>query len=113
VFENRVLRKIFGPKRDDVTGEWRELYNEVLNDLHFSPNIMRVIKSRMGWTGHVARMRDSIGAYRVLMGKPEGKRPLGKPRLDGSIIFRWFLRKWNVGTDWIDLAQDMDRWRAG
>ena len=80
VFENRVLRKIFGSKRDNVTWEWKELYNEVLTDLHSSPNIIRVIKSRLGWTGHVARVRDSIGAYRLLMDKPEGKRPLRKPR---------------------------------
>jgi hypothetical protein len=74
-FENRVLRKIFGPKRDEVTGEWRELYNEVLNDLHSSTNTIRLIKSRTGWAGYVARVRENISAYRVLVGKPEGKRP--------------------------------------
>jgi len=79
VFENRVLRGIFGPKWDEVTGEWRKLHNEELNDLYCSPNIVRVITSRrMRWARHVARMGERRGVYRVLMGKPEGKRPLGR-----------------------------------
>jgi hypothetical protein len=81
VFENRVLRRILGPKRDEVTGEWRKLHNEELNDLYyFSPNIIRVIKSRsMKWVGHAAHMGERRGVYRALVGKPEGKTPLGKP----------------------------------
>ena len=79
VSENRVLRRIFGPRSDEVTGEWRKLYNEELNDLHFSPNIAGVIKSRrMRWTGHVARMGDRRCVFRVLLGKPEGNRALGR-----------------------------------
>jgi len=81
VFENRVLRRIFGPKRNEVTGEWKKLHKEELNDLYSSPNIFRVIKSRrMRWTGHAARIGERKGVYSVLVGKPEGKRSIGKPR---------------------------------
>jgi len=81
IFENMVLRRIFGPKRDEVTGEWRKLHNEVLKDLYCSLNVVRVIKSRrMRWAGHVARMGDRRGVFKVLVGKPEGKRPIRRPR---------------------------------
>ena len=81
VFENRVLSRTFGPKRDGVTGEWRKLVNEELNDLCTSLNIVRVIKSRrMNWAGHVARMEEERGVHKVLVGKPERKRPLERPR---------------------------------
>jgi hypothetical protein len=82
VFENRVLRRVFGPKRDEVTGEWRMLHNDELNDLYSLLNIVRVVKSRrMRWVGHVARMGEERFVHRVLVGKPEGRRPLGRPRL--------------------------------
>jgi len=81
VFENRVLKKVFGPKRDEVTGEWIKLHNEELNDLYSLSNIVRVVKSRrMRWAGHVARMGEDRVVHRVLVGKPEGKRSLGRPR---------------------------------
>ena len=81
VLENRVLRRIFGPKRDEVSGEWRKLHNEELTGLYSSPNIVWVIKLRkMRWVGHVASMADRRGTYRILVGKPEGKRPFGRPR---------------------------------
>ena len=90
-----MLRRVFGPKRDEVTGEWRKLLNEELSDLYSLPNIVRVVKSRrMRWAGHVARMGEGRGVHRVLVGRPEGKRPPGGPDADGGIILRWIFRKW-------------------
>jgi hypothetical protein len=102
MFENRMLRRIFGPKRDDVTGESKKLHIEELNDLYSSPIIVRMIKSiRMKRSGHVARMGGVV--HRVLVGKPEGKNHLEDPSVDGRIILRWIFRKWNVG-EWIGLV---------
>ena len=93
-----VLRRIFGPRRDEVTGEWRRLLNEELNDLYCSPNIVWMIKSRrMRWAGHVARMGEERGVYRVLVGKLEGKNHWGDLDVDGWIILRWISRRWDVG----------------
>jgi len=108
------LRRLFGPRRDEVTGDWRRLHNEELNDLYSSLYIVRVIKSRrMRWFGHVARMGGERGAYRVLVGKPEGRRPLGRPRRRWVDNIRMYLQEVGCGyMDWIGLAQDRDRWRA-
>jgi hypothetical protein len=114
VFENRVLRRVFGPKRDEVTGEWRKLHNEELSDLYPLPNIVRVVKSkRMRWAGHVARIGEGRVVHRVLVGKPEGKRPLGRPRRRWENNIKMDLQEVGCGgIDWMELAQNRDRWWA-
>jgi hypothetical protein len=114
VFESRVLKRIFGPQRDEVTGERRKLHNEELRDLYSSPRIFRIIKSRrMRWARHVARMGEKRNAYKLLVGKPEGKRPLGRPRRRWVDNIRMDLGKvgWG-GVDWTGLVQDRNRWRT-
>ena len=102
-----MVRKVFGPKKDEVTGEWRKLHNEELNDLYSLPNIVRVVKSRrMRWAGHVARMGEDRGVHRVLVGKPEGKRPLERPRRRWEDNIKMDLQEMGCDCmDSIDLAQ--------
>ena len=114
VFENSVLRRIFGPKRGMVTGELGKLHNEELKDLYSSPNIVQAIKSRrMRWAVHVVSMGKRRGVYRVLVGKPEGKRPLGRPRCRREDYITMDLQEVGCGgIDWAEQAQDGDRWQA-
>ncbi|KAJ4433494.1 hypothetical protein ANN_15798 [Periplaneta americana] len=110
VFENKVIRKIFGAKRDEVTGEWRKLHNTELHALYSSPDIK---SRRLRWAEHVARMCESRNAYRVLVGRPEGKRPLGRPRRRWEDNIKMDLREMGYDDrEWINLAQDRDQWRA-
>jgi len=114
VFEDRVSRRVFGSKRDEVIGERRKLHNEELSDLYSLPNIVRVVKSRrMRWAWHVVRMGEERGVHRVLVGKPEGKRPLGRPRLRWEDNIKMDLQEVRGACgDWKEMAQDRDRWRA-
>jgi hypothetical protein len=110
VFENRVLRGIFGPKRDEVTGSWRKLHNEKLHNLYSLPSLIRMINSRMKWAGYVARKGEKRNAYRILVGKPEGKKQLRKPRHRWIDNIKMDLREIGWGDmEWINLAEDRDQ----
>ena len=114
VFENKVLRKIFGPKRDYQVGEWRRLHNGELRDLYGKLDIIRIVKShRLRWTGHVTGMGNKGGAGRLLVGKPEGKRPVGRPRMRWENNINHDLKEVDyTGNDWKTLAEDREVWRA-
>jgi hypothetical protein len=105
VFENKVLKRVFGPKRYEVTGEWRKLHSEEISDLYSLPNIVRVVKSSwMRWAEHVARMGEGRGMHRVLVGKPEGKRPLGRPRHRWEDNIKMDLQEVGNGWSWLRIG---------
>jgi hypothetical protein len=113
VFENTVLRRIFGPKRNEVTGEWRRLHKKELYALYSSLNTIRVVKSRrMRWAGNIARIGERRGAYWVLVGKPEGRRTLERLRYRWEENIKLSFEKWNGGMNWIELDQGTERWRG-
>jgi hypothetical protein len=112
LYDDRVLRRTFGLKRDEVTGGWRKLHNEELHDLYPSPSIFRIIKSRMRWTGHVARIEEKMKAYKLEIGKPQVKRSLGRPRHRRVDIKAAFAEIGWSGVDWIEVAQYRDKSRA-
>ena len=114
MYENRVLRSVLGPKRHEESGEWRKLHNEELSDLYSLPNIVRVVKSRrMRWVAHVALMGEGRGVHRILVGKPEGKRPLGRPTRRWEDNIKLDLQEvGGVCGDWMELAQVRESWRA-
>jgi hypothetical protein len=108
-----VLRRIFGPKRDEVTGEWRKLHSGELHNLCSTPDVIRQIKSRrMRWAVRVARMGEWRNVYRILVGRPEGKRPFERPRRRWENGIKMELREIGWGVEWIHLAQDKDSWRG-
>jgi hypothetical protein len=109
-----MLRRIFGPKKDEVTGEWRKPHKEEFNYLYSSPKTVRVINTRIKrWTGHVARMEESRDVHRILVGKPEGKRPLGRPRCRWEDNIKMYHQEVGCeGMDLTDLTQNSDRWRT-
>jgi hypothetical protein len=109
-----VISRIFGPKKNEIVGSWRKLHNVELHNLYSSPSIIRMIKSRrMKWAGHIARMVEKRNEYRILVGNPEGKRPLGRPRRRWMDNIKMDLRVigWD-GMDWTVVAQDREQWRA-
>jgi hypothetical protein len=113
VYENRVLRRIFGHFKEGVVGDWRRLHNEELHDLDALTNIIRAMKLRMRWAGHVAYMGEMRKVYETLVGKPEGKRPLQRPRHRQEVNIRMTVREiWWEGVDWIHLAQNRNQWWA-